>query len=181
MNEPSSRTKRGIPWWIAGAALALLLAVFAPPIIFNTSLFPQSPPREFEHPYDPSESIPLLPEDDLAEMAKRRGTLSPVTPRAEPVAPVAAAARGSTTVMTKVIAHSMRYDDPWLRAMIITPSLTDAMTATPYGTPDLTELRNLMRKPNWSLMLSFNEDPYSGMTPDRFQIVGVFPIRTWKR
>jgi hypothetical protein len=95
---------------------------------------------------------------------------------------VAAAARRSTTVMTKVIAHAgMRYDDPWLRAMIITPSLTDAMTATPYGTPDLTELRNLMRKPNWSLMLSFNEDPYFGMTSDRFQIVGVFPIRTWKR
>jgi hypothetical protein len=95
------------------------------------------------------------------------------------VAPVAAAARGSTTVTTKVIARAgMRYDDPWLRAMIITPSLTDAMTATPYGTPDLTELRNLMRKPNWSLMLSFNEDPYLGMTSDRFQIVGVFPIRT---
>jgi hypothetical protein len=182
MNEPSSRTKRGIPWWIAGAALALLLAIFAPPIIFNTPLFPQSPPREFEHPYDRSESIPLLPEDDLAEMAKRRGTLSPVASRAEPVVPVAAAARGNTTAMTKVIAQAgMRYDDPWLRAMIITPSLMDAMTATPYGTPDLTELRNLMRKPNWSLMLSFNEDPYLGMTSDRFQIVGVFPIRTWKR
>jgi hypothetical protein len=172
MSEPSSRTKRGTPWWIAGAALALLLAVFAPPIIFNTSLFPQSPPREFEHPHDPSESIPLLPGDEFAEIAKRRGTLSPVAPRAEPVTPVAAAARGSTTVMTKVIAHAgMQYDDPWLRAMIITPSLTDAMTATPYGAPDLSELRNLMRKPNWSLMLSFNEDPHLGMTSDHWRPV----------
>jgi hypothetical protein len=172
MKEPSSTIKRGIPWWIAGAALALLLAVFAPPIIFDTSLFRQSPSPEFEHPYDPPESILPLPEDDLAEMVKRSGTLNPVAPRAEPVA---AAALGSTTVMTKVIAHAgMRYDDPWLRAMIITPSLSDAMTATLYGTPDLTELRNLMRKPNSALMLSFNEDPYLGMTSDRFRPV-VFP------
>jgi len=165
MEEPTSTTKRGIPWRIAGAALALLLAVFASPIIFDTSLFRQSPSPEFEHPYDPPESIPPLPGDDLAEMVKRSGTLNPVAPRAEPVVPV----------MTKVIAHAgMEYDDPWLRAMIITPSLSDAMTATLYGTPDLTELRNLMRKPNSALMLSFNEDPYLGMTSDRFRPV-VFP------
>jgi His Kinase A (phospho-acceptor) domain len=42
------------------------------------------------------------------------------------------------------------------------------LTATPYGTPDLTELRNLMRKPNWSLMLSLNEDPYFGRFSDSY-------------
>jgi len=53
--------------------------------------------------------------------------------------------------------------------MIMAPSLWDSMTATLYGTPDLTELRTLMRKPSSALMMSFNEDPYSGMRPDRFR------------
>jgi uncharacterized protein YcbK (DUF882 family) len=108
----------------------------------------------------------------------RTASLDAVAPRSEPSAPaiesikVAAAAVGSnTTVTTKtVVANAgMRYDDPWLRAMIMTPSITDSMTATLYGTPDLTELRNLMRKPNSSLMMSFHDDAYPGMAPDRFR------------
>jgi uncharacterized protein YcbK (DUF882 family) len=108
----------------------------------------------------------------------RTASLDPVASRSEPAAravepvKVAAAALGSnTTVSTKtVVANAgMRYDDPWLRAMIMTPSITDSMTATLYGTPDLTELRNLMRKPNSSLMMSFNEDAYPGMATDRFR------------
>jgi uncharacterized protein YcbK (DUF882 family) len=108
----------------------------------------------------------------------RTASLDPVASRSEPAAgavepvKVAAAEFGSnTTVSTKtVVANAgMRYDDPWLRAMIMTPSITDSMTATLYGTPDLTELRNLMRKPNSALMMSFNEDAYPGMAPDRFR------------
>ena len=108
----------------------------------------------------------------------RTAALDPVAARSEPdaravePAKAAAAAVGSnTTVTTKtVVANAgMRYDDPWLRAMIMTPSITDSMTATLYGTPDLTELRNLMRKPNSSLMMSFHDDAYPGMAPDRFR------------
>jgi len=100
--------------------------------------------------------------------AVRTATLDPAH-HAEPVS-VPAAALAGTTVTTKVVTANagMRYDDPWLRAMIMTPSMTDAMTATLYGRPDLTELRNLMLKPNDSLMLSFQDDPYAGMAPDRF-------------
>jgi uncharacterized protein YcbK (DUF882 family) len=75
----------------------------------------------------------------------------------------------SGTVTTRVITNPMRYDDPWLRAMILTPSMSDSMTATLYGRPDLSELRNLMRKPRASLMLSFGEDPFSGPAPDQFR------------
>jgi uncharacterized protein YcbK (DUF882 family) len=75
----------------------------------------------------------------------------------------------SGTVTTRVITNPMRYDDPWLRAMILTPSISDSMTATLYGRPDLGELRNLMRKPRASLMLSFGEDPFSGPAPDQFR------------
>jgi uncharacterized protein YcbK (DUF882 family) len=75
----------------------------------------------------------------------------------------------SVTVTTRVISNPLRYDDPWLRAMILTPSMSDSMTATLYGRPDLGELRNLMRKPRASLMLSFGEDSFSGPAPDQFR------------
>ncbi len=75
------------------------------------------------------------------------------------------------TTKTVVANAGMRYDDPWLRAMIMTPSIADSMTATLYGTPDLTELRNLMRKPSTSLMLSFNDDPYVAADHFRGQAV----------
>jgi uncharacterized protein YcbK (DUF882 family) len=70
---------------------------------------------------------------------------------------------------TVVVANAgMRYDDPWLRAMILTPSLTDSMTATLYGEPDMTELRTLMNKPSSSVAMSFDEEPYPGIAAGHF-------------
>jgi hypothetical protein len=83
------------------------------------------------------------------------------------IAPATRAAGG--TVTTRVVTNPLRYDDPWLRALILTPSMSDSMTATLYGRPDLSELRNLMHKPRASLMLSFGEDPFSGPAPDQFR------------
>ncbi len=62
----------------------------------------------------------------------------------------------------------MRYDDPWLRAMILAPSLSSSMTSTLYGEPDLAELRALMNKPTSSIMMSFSEEPYPGIAANRF-------------
>jgi uncharacterized protein YcbK (DUF882 family) len=111
--------------------------------------------------------------DNVTTVAKktvaRVASLEPDARRTEP-ATAPTAALGGTTVTAKVVVANagMRYDDPWLRAMIMAPNLTDSMTATLYGRPDLAELRNLMNKPNSSLMLSFQDDPYAGMAPDRF-------------
>jgi uncharacterized protein YcbK (DUF882 family) len=112
------------------------------------------------------------------KMVVRTASLDPAAHRAEPAAPAAAgpvaatvAALNGPTVVTKVVVANagMRYDDPWLRAMIMAPSLWDSMTATLYGVPDLAELRTLMRKPNSALTMSFNDDPYAGMSPSRFR------------
>jgi hypothetical protein len=62
----------------------------------------------------------------------------------------------------------MQYDDPWLRAAILAPSLSDAMTVTPHGEPDLISLRSLMSKPKKMVAMSFTHDPYPGITADRF-------------
>ena len=120
--------------------------------------------------------------DNVTTVAKktvvRTASLEPVAHHAEPTAHAAAeppatrvAGLNGPTVTTKVVVANagMRYDDPWLRAMIMAPSLWDSMTATLYGTADLSELRTLMRKPSSALTLSFGEDPYSGMSPSRFR------------
>ena len=141
-------------------------------------------PTSAAKPAAPHDAAPhdAAPHDNVTTVAKktvvRTASLDPATPRAEPAAHAAAepvsapvAALGGATVTTRVVVANagMRYDDPWLRAMIMAPSLWDSMTATLYGTPDLSELRALMRKPKSALTMSFNEDPYTGMSPDRFR------------
>jgi uncharacterized protein YcbK (DUF882 family) len=98
------------------------------------------------------------PRDNVTAIAKK----STVRPTAgEPVR------RAQTTVV--VADAGMRYDDPWLRAMILAPSLSSSMTAMVYGEPDFTELRALMAKPTSSLAMAFNDEPYPGITSDRFR------------
>jgi hypothetical protein len=67
------------------------------------------------------------------------------------------------------VAAGMRFDDPWLRAMMLAPSLQTSMTATPYGEPDYHQLRPLMLKPMTTVMMTFSDDPYPGMTTERFR------------
>jgi uncharacterized protein YcbK (DUF882 family) len=73
----------------------------------------------------------------------------------------------------------MRYDDPWLRAIILAPRLSDSMTATLYGEPDFTELRTLMNKPATTVAMSFANDPYPGITADRFSGEAVVFLTTY--
>jgi hypothetical protein len=79
----------------------------------------------------------------------------------------------------QAINAGMQYDDPWLRAMILAPSLSESMTATLYGEPDFTELRALMNKPTTSVAMSFSSDPYPGITSDRFSGEAVVFLTTF--
>jgi uncharacterized protein YcbK (DUF882 family) len=79
---------------------------------------------------------------------------------------------------TLVVANAgMRYDDPWLRAMILTPSISNSMTATLYGERDFTELRALMNKPSSSIVMSFNDEP--GIATDRFRGEAIVFLTTY--
>src|SRR5262249_16282210 len=67
-------------------------------------------------------------------------------------------------VAVETATPGMRYDDPWLRAIILAPRLYRSMTATLHGDPDFTELRSLMSKPSSAVAMSFSNDPYPGIT-----------------
>ncbi|MDQ2954422.1 MAG: DUF882 domain-containing protein [Pseudomonadota bacterium] len=61
-----------------------------------------------------------------------------------------------------------RFDEPWLRAVTMTPSLQGFMNTTLLGTPNFRELRPLFRKPATALVMTFSADPHLGMTSEKF-------------
>jgi hypothetical protein len=99
----------------------------------------------------------------------------------------AARASGSVSIqIANVVAETpapgMRYNDPWLRALILAPRMY-RMTAMPQGDRDLTELRSLMRKPASAVAMSFTNDPYPGIKPNTFggEAVVLLPTITFSQ
>jgi uncharacterized protein YcbK (DUF882 family) len=86
------------------------------------------------------------------EVAPSRNTT--VAAKAEPFARIASGAQ--------------RLDSPWLRAVVLTPSVSGAMTATRLGDIDPRGYETLLRKPAQAVAMSFSGDPWSGMRTDRF-------------
>ena len=63
---------------------------------------------------------------------------------------------------------AQRLDSPWLRATMLTPSVSGAMTATRFGDIDPRGYATLLRKPAQAVAMTFSGDPWSGMRTDRF-------------
>ena len=61
-----------------------------------------------------------------------------------------------------------RVDDPWLDAMMISPSVRHFLTAMMLGDRNYTTLTSLIEKPTRSLVMTFGADPNPGMTYDHF-------------
>jgi hypothetical protein len=92
------------------------------------------------------------------------------------IAPEAAVmpASANTSVVTKAsLEHPMtsggqRPDSPWMRAAMLTPSVSGFMTATRLGDLDPRPLQALIHKPAQSVMMTFSADQALGMVADRF-------------
>jgi hypothetical protein len=77
----------------------------------------------------------------------------------------------NTTVAVKapdMAIGGQRSDSPWLRAAMLTPSVRDFMTSTRFGQLSPTWLRDLLHKPEQSVLMSFSADPQLGMETARF-------------
>ena len=62
-----------------------------------------------------------------------------------------------------------RFDDPWMRAMILSPSAQSYMKTTLFGSPDFRNLGSYLHKPATALPLGFTtQDPYLGMSSEKF-------------
>lgn len=80
-------------------------------------------------------------------------------------------AQGNTTVVAKPLATadagSSRHD-LWLRAAMLTPSVSGYMTATRLGAVDMRALQGLLHKPSMSVAMTFSTDPQHGLAATGF-------------
>ena len=90
--------------------------------------------------------------------------MPPATPNTTVVAK-AGAASGTFAQMTS---GAQRLDSPWLRAAMLTPSFSHAMTTTRFGGVDPRGFEELLHKPAQAVAMAFSADPSSGMKTERF-------------
>jgi uncharacterized protein YcbK (DUF882 family) len=78
------------------------------------------------------------------------------------------AEKPSNIAANRIARAADRLDDPWLRGVILTPSVQSSLIVMRVGELDVTSLAQHMQKPASSVVMSFNADPNAGMTTDNF-------------
>ena len=77
-----------------------------------------------------------------------------------------------------ILADTVRLDDPWLRAIVWSPSVHQYLCMTELGARDFRSLAALMVKPANSVLMSFSGDPLTGLTSDHFSGSAIVFIST---
>jgi uncharacterized protein YcbK (DUF882 family) len=82
-------------------------------------------------------------------------------------------------------ARGMPLNDPWLRAVVLSPSVNRFLSITALGARDFYGLARLMVKPASAVMMTFAADPNHGLAADHFSGSAVvfvstvsYPLRT---
>jgi uncharacterized protein YcbK (DUF882 family) len=73
-----------------------------------------------------------------------------------------------TLTLTSPLADSARLDDPWLRAIVVSPSVNRFLCITTLGARDFRSLADMMVKPDNSVMMTFAANPNPGLDHDHF-------------
>ena len=98
---------------------------------------------------------------------------------------VASEASANMTVAAKSAAPAMMsggltFGSPWMRAVMLTPSISHFMTMTQSGPFDPTWLGELMHKPAQAVAMAFGDDPQGGMVTASFTGSAVVFLATAK-
>jgi len=113
---------------------------------------------------------PAAPPDTTVAL-KRIGD-RPSVISSSPAAPAAASAA------TGAIKTGDQFNEPWLRALIVSPSAQDFMSVSAVGVPDYRGLAPFMRKPATTVMMTFSSDPQLGMTARKFSGTAIVFVST---
>jgi hypothetical protein len=109
---------------------------------------------------------------------------------ARAVPPLLTAGSRANAVMAKkktnaplASAIGQRHDNPWLRGLVIAPSIERSMNVLAFGATDYRQLRDLIYKPRMAVAMVFSRDPYLGMTATAFSggAVAFLPTVTFIR
>jgi uncharacterized protein YcbK (DUF882 family) len=163
--------------WLTGPAAAP-----RPPAEIPAAAPPQPEPRVQQA--DLTASVPRWPgapandrvPSDLA--LAYATTANPESQRPSVLPPEASAAAASSGAAVTQIQRTpagsrqarpgQRYDDPWLRSIMLAPSVHYSLSVAVYGAPDPRYLRTMMVKPRTSVVSTFGEAPYDAMSSLRF-------------
>jgi hypothetical protein len=100
------------------------------------------------------------------------GTRAMQQPTQQPAEAAVVTSQGNTTIVEKPALTAASADpainSPWLRAAMLTPSVTSHMSATRIGAVDMRPLQEMIYKPSQSLAMSFAGDPNPGLMANRF-------------
>jgi hypothetical protein len=69
---------------------------------------------------------------------------------------------------SNVVRVGDRFNDPWMRALIVSPSAQSFLKTSLYGEPDFRDFSVYMQKPPSVLATAFADDPQPGMSTERF-------------
>jgi hypothetical protein len=110
-----------------------------------------------------------------AAQAAPNGTTIAIKRLANQAASTIMSAGASTVVAIKT---GMRLENPWLRAIVLAPSVHRFLTTLALGTGDFRTLAALIVKPHRSVMMTFAADPNPGLDHDRFSGAAVVFVST---
>jgi uncharacterized protein YcbK (DUF882 family) len=83
-----------------------------------------------------------------------------------------------TAKVTSIVRVGDRFNDPWMRAMIVSPSAQNYLKTTLLGATDFRNLGPYMQKPATTVMTTFSNDPYRGMICEKFDGSAVVFVST---
>ena len=128
-------------------------ALRAAPIVAGPQVGPQVRGEQTLHP------------DEPAAQVAPNGTSIVMKRVANQIASTILSASTSSVVAIKAGA---RLDNPWLRAVLVAPSVHRFLTTLALGTRDFRALAGLMVKPRNAVMMTFAADPNPGLDHERF-------------
>jgi hypothetical protein len=120
-------------------------------------------PRKRAAPMGKLTSRPRTPQPDTTVAVKRSGNRPSVV---------------SSGPASSSLKRPERLNDPWMRAMIVSPSAMSFMSTSFMGLPDYRALGPYLHKPHSSVMMTFSQDPYLGLSVNTFSGSAVVFVST---
>jgi uncharacterized protein YcbK (DUF882 family) len=90
----------------------------------------------------------------------------------------ASVVRNAREKLATVIKVGVNFENPWMRAVVLSPSVHQFLTTVALGVRDFRSLASLMLKPSSSVVMTFSDDPNPGLDHDHFSGDSVVFIST---
>ena len=114
-----------------------------------------------------------------AALAARQDIPAPTTIAVErAVDQVASAVMTASASSMTVVKDDAHLANPWLRAIVLSPSVKRFLTTVALGDRDFRALASLMVKPKNAVKMTFSADPNPGLAPDHFNGAAIVFVST---